>query len=178
MKRLLLGTTLALGLSAMGGEALAQGVLDENSRGMAVALHLGGGYSNFDVGGNGDIEFQYHFRGRYIGPGIGVGVSLPVGYGFGLGVEGRFVYDIEVIAGKAFYITPYVGALVGFLNYNAHGVSGGYLWLGLQAGLELNFVLFNRLLLGIRPIGLHIPFYFGYGIGYGYNGALTIGVTF
>lgn len=179
MKKILFGTMIALSLTAVGGEVLAQGVLDGNSRGMAVAAHLGGGYGSYNGGGHGDIEFQYHFGGRYVGPGIGVGISLPISYGFGIGLEGRFVYDIQPIAGKAFFVTPYVGAVIGFWNFNdGRGNSAGYLWLGPQLGLDLNFVLFDRLLLGIRPLGITIPILFGQGIGWGYHSALTIGVTF
>jgi hypothetical protein len=180
MNRLLFRTTMALSLTLVGGEAFAQGVLDHNSRGMAVAAHLGGGFSHYGGGGGqGDIEFQYHFGGRYVGPGIGVGINLPLVYGFGIGLEGRFVYDIQPVAGKAFFVTPYVGAVIGFWNWNdGRGNSGGYLWLGPQLGLDLNFVLFDRLLLGIRPLGISIPIYFGYGTGWGYHSALTIGVTF
>lgn len=169
-----------LALTAVGGDVLAQGVLDQNTRGSAVALHLGGGYGSYLGAGQGDIELQLHFGRSYAGPGIAVGLSLPIANGLGIGVEGRFVYDIQLIPGKAFFITPYVGAIVGFWNWHdGRGSSAGYLWLGPQFGLDLNFVLFDRLLLGVRPIGVTIPVFFGGpGVHWSYHSALTIGITF
>ncbi|MDP3278682.1 MAG: hypothetical protein Q8Q09_26060 [Deltaproteobacteria bacterium] len=180
MKQLILATTTMLALTAVGGDVLAQGVLDQNTRGSAVALHLGGGYGSYLGAGQGDIELQLHFGRSYAGPGIAVGLSLPIANGLGIGVEGRFVYDIQLIPGKAFFITPYVGAIVGFWNWHdGRGSSAGYLWLGPQFGLDLNFVLFDRLLLGVRPIGVTIPVFFGGpGVHWSYHSALTIGITF
>ncbi|MDP3275283.1 MAG: hypothetical protein Q8Q09_08830 [Deltaproteobacteria bacterium] len=176
--RAIVGATLALAVTAPGADAFAQGVLTNNTRGTALAAHIGGGYGSYAVSGQSDFELQMHFAPRYVGAGLAVGVSMPIGFGYGFGLEGRFLYDIQLIPNAAFFITPYIGAIVGYWNWDHGGVNGGYAWVGPQFGVDLNFVLFDRLLLGVRPLGVTVPVLFGNGVYWAYHSALTIGVTF
>ena len=65
MNKILLRTMLALSIFTMAAPALAQGVLTNNRRASAIAVHLGGGYGSYAGSGQSDIEFQGHFGGRY-----------------------------------------------------------------------------------------------------------------
>jgi hypothetical protein len=172
---------------ALSPAAEAQNVINANSHGQAGALIALGGFGGWGGGGRIDLEYQLHFRGRYEGPGLGLGVTLPLWAGFGIGFEGRFMYDIQPIAGTAFFITPYVGLSTGFWSwaYNCGGggrtcVGAGYFWLGPELGLDFKVVLFDRLLIGFRLPGFSLPILVGNnaGIGWGFHAGFTIGVTF
>ncbi|MBL8679777.1 MAG: hypothetical protein JNK05_11455 [Myxococcales bacterium] len=170
-----LGAALAFSTTAN-----AQNVINANNHGMAGALNFAGGYGYLGGGGRLEIEYQFHFNRRYEGPGIGLGIQLPFWAGFGIGFQGRFIYDIQPISNVAFFITPYGGLSLGFWNYCEAGRCGGF-WVAPELGLELKVVLFDRLLLGFRPIGISIPFAFGGwrdSVWWGYHAGFTIGVTF
>lgn len=176
-----LGAALALSNSAS-----AQNILSPNTRGRAVVLNLGGGYGGWGGGARVDLEYQQHFRGRYEGPGFGVGLTFPLWAGFGIGVEGRFMYDWQPIPDVAFLVTPYIGLSAGFWSWTYYCGGGGgcagaaAAWIGPEAGLDLKFVLFERFVLGFRPVGISVPFvaYNGFNAGWGYHGALILGLTF
>ncbi len=177
----------ALGAAlSLSNTATAQNIINSNSRGQAIALVGGGGAGIWGGGGRVDIEYQMHFNRRYEGLGIGVGVTLPLWAGFGIGAEGRIIYDWQPISNVAFFVTPYGGLSAGFWSWTYGCGAGGpcagasWFWLGLEAGLELKVVLFDRLMLGLRPVGLSVPFLIGNGFnaGFGYHGGGTIGVTF
>jgi len=95
------------------------------------------------------------------------------------------MYDIQPIPNVAFLITPYIGLSTGFWSWSAYCygagcTASGAFWIGPELGLDLKIVLFDRLLLGLRPIGFSLPFVFHNraNFGWGYHGAFTIGVTF
>jgi hypothetical protein len=174
-----LGATLAISTTAN-----AQDVVGDNSRPTAFVGNFGGGFGSGFGGGRVELEFQYHMRGRQQGPGFGVGLLVPLWAGAGIGAQGRFMYDIQVIPNVAFLITPYVGLSAGFWNRWCGGGRDGYCgggWIGPELGLELKLILLDRLLIGIRPVGLSLPIGLGYGndwFWWGYHGAFIIGVTF
>ena len=183
MKLKLLAGASVLGAVLMtANTAQAQNVLGGNSRGQAAALYAGGGYG-FAGGGRLDLEYQRHFGGSYQGAGLGLGLTLPLWGGWALGFEGRFMYDIQPIAGTAFFITPYIGASLGFWGCwsgNGSGCNGAF-WVGPEAGLDFKVILFDRLILGLRLPGLSVPLVFapgGVGIAWNLYGAFNIGVTF
>lgn len=177
----LVGAALSLSQTAS-----AQNIINSNSHGQAGVLNFGGGYGGWGGGARVDLEYQLHFNRRYEGPGIGLGVTLPLWAGFGVGFEGRFMYDIQPISNVAFLITPYIGLSTGFWSWTAYcngaGCTGaGAFWIGPEGGLDLKVILFDRLMIGLRPLGISLPFVFhngGANFGWGWHGAFILGVTF
>jgi hypothetical protein len=161
--------------------ASAQNEIKSNSHGQAGVLNFGGGYGGWGFGARVDLEYQLHFNRRYEGPALGLGLTFPLWAGFGLGFEGRFMYDIQPIPNVAFFIAPYLGLSTGFWSYCYYLVGCyGAFWLGPELGLDLKIIIFDRWLIGLRPIGFSVPFFVGdrFNWGWGYHGAFLIGVTF
>jgi hypothetical protein len=180
------GAALIGAALSLSNTASAQNILGSNSHGQAGVLTFGGGYGGWGGGARVDLEYQNHFGGGYRGAGFGVGLTLPLWAGFGIGAEARFIYDWQPIPNVAFLITPYVGLSAGFWSWNGYCAGGSCagsaaFWFGPELGLELKVVLFDRLLLGFRPLGINLPFVLhnnGLNFGWGYHAAFSIGVTF
>lgn len=162
--------------------AQAQNVLSGHSRGMAVALNATGGWGYWGGRARLNPEFQLHFGGNYEAHMLGLGLAFAGGYGNYLALTARYQYDIKPISNVAFFISPYAGADIGMVFYR--GSCGGTndcaaFVLSPAVGLDLKLIIVDRLLLGIRPIGLVFPLGFGgYGYGYGFEGGVSIGITF
>ncbi|MDP3273729.1 MAG: hypothetical protein Q8Q09_00945 [Deltaproteobacteria bacterium] len=180
MKKLLLAALTVGALSVVSGEALAQGALSQNSHPMAFSFNVGPriGLSGSGVTARINPEFQLHFGSRYEGPMVGLGLAIQPGFGgVGLSFAPRFQWDIQIVPGTAFFLSPYGGMDVGVVLY---GNGAGFL-MDPNFGLDLKFVVVNRLLLGFRPIGIGVPILIannGTFVGVTYDIAFSIGATF
>jgi hypothetical protein len=176
--------TLALAFAAvttaLSGTAAAQSVLGGNSRPNAFSFNVGP-WINLESGGATariNPEFQVHFGGRYEGPAFNIGLDiLPQFRGVLLAVAPRFQYDVQLLPGTAFFLSPYGGMDIGLTT--SSGASAFVM--APTVGLDLKVLLVNRLLLGFRPIGIMVPLFFGGGgvsSSVGYDIGFAIGVAF
>jgi hypothetical protein len=162
--------------------AQAQSALSGHSRGMAVALNATGGWGYWGGRARLNPEFQLHFGGNYEAHMLGIGLAFAGDSGNYLALTARYQYDYKPIGNVAFFISPYAGADIGMVFYN--GVCGGSnncaaFVLSPMLGLDLKLIIADRLLLGIRPIGLVFPIAFGgRNSGWGLEGGVSIGITF
>ncbi|MBL8679728.1 MAG: hypothetical protein JNK05_11210 [Myxococcales bacterium] len=178
--------TAAIALS-IAGVAEAQTLLGSNSHGTAIAVSVGSYVNFYDYGDYRTFrglrinpEFQFHGRSSlqaYSGFGGAIGADIYPGY-FSLlaaGFSARAFYDIQVISGAAFFLAPYFGATVG----GVFGNNAGF-FVSPSVGLELKLVFVDRVLLGVRPIGIAMPIVITNlvtTVGFGYDAAITLGIT-
>lgn len=177
--------TLALTVAA---NADAQTLLGSNSHGTAIAVNAGSYVNFYDYGDYRTFrglrinpELQFHGRSAYNaygGAGGAIGADFYPGYHSMLaaGLSARAFYDIPVIGGAAFFVTPYLGATVGGVFGNNPGF-----FVSPSIGLELKLIFLDRLLLGFRPIGVAMPIVVNdqaLTVNFGYDAAITLGITF
>lgn len=184
LKQILSGAVVAVALTAAASNADAQSLLGSYSRGSAIALNAGSYINFYDYGDYRTFrglrlnpELQFHGRGAYAYGGAAIGVDMYPGYYnmMAIGMSVRGFYDIPVISGAAFYLSPYIGATFGAVLGNNAGF-----FVSPSAGLELKLVLVDRVLLGFRPIGIGMPIVFNQStnVNFGYDAAVTLGITF
>jgi hypothetical protein len=160
--------------------AQAQNVISGHSRGLAVALNATGGWGYWGGRARINPEFQLHFGGNYEAHMLGLGLAFAGESGNYLAVTARYQYDYKPIGNVAFFISPYAGADIGMVFYRCGGTNDCAAFaLSPMLGLDLKLIMFDRLLLGIRPIGLVFPIGFGGRLsGWGLEGGVSIGITF
>jgi hypothetical protein len=173
----------ALALPSIGH---AQSGLSAHSRGRALALNALAGAGSVGGRARAHLEYQQHFGPAYHEHMVGVGLAFAGGGAPFLGVTGRYQYDFKPIDGVAFFLSPYGGLEVGIAFAPCGGGSGPALTdtcagfgLAPVAGLDLKLIVVDRLLLGLRPVGLVFPIGFGglASASWGFEGGVTIGLT-
>jgi hypothetical protein len=178
-------TLAALAALAIPSVSQAQSGLSAHSRGRALALNALAGAGSVGGRARAHLEYQQHFGPSYHEHMVGVGLSLAGGGAPFLGVSGRYQYDFKPIENVAFFLSPYAGLELG-LAFAPCGGSGATLsdtcagfGLAPVAGLDLKLIVVDRLLLGLRPVGLVFPIGFGglAGATWGFEGGITIGLT-
>jgi hypothetical protein len=95
--------------------------------------------------------FGHHFKGDASGPAIAVDMQEHVAGGlFVFQVGPRFVYDIQIVNGLGFYLTPSVGFEYTFSNGGPHhGFSVPFIF-------KAKLVLGNRGLIFFQPVGIDL----------------------
>jgi hypothetical protein len=165
---------------ALSNTASAQSAVSGNTRPNAFSFNVGPAIDLETGGATARInpEFQVHFGGRYEGPAFNIGLDiLPQFRGVVLAVAPRFQYDVQLLPGTAFFLSPYGGMDIGLRTSSG----GSAFVMAPVVGLDLKVIVVNRLLLGFRPIGIMVPLTFaggGVGASIGYDIAFSIGVTF
>ena len=114
----------------------------------AVGVGVFFGYSASFVLHN---SVSYHFSGNSSGPALGGDFDIYLGgAGAGLVLGPRFTWDFQ-LGGSAIYVSPFLRMGLGLL------FSGGtYPAFNLQFGARVKFILNNRGVLFIQPLGLEI----------------------
>lgn len=119
---------------------------------------LGGAY------GRASLELQMHSGPRYEGHSLNVGLGgayWPNLGGASITASARYQYDLRLVEGTQFFLSPYAGLELGVALVDNQMVLGGVRVAAFPvAGLELKFVL-DRLVLGFRPLGIMAPVFIG-----------------
>ena len=103
--------------------------------------------------------FGFHFRRSADGPALAFDLSESFGHGVTLlQITPRFVWDIPIVDGLGFYISPYGGLgfshLFGTAKYG--GVSSGYSAFEICFGVKGKLILGDRGYVFMQPIGIDI----------------------
>lgn len=190
MNRMLAGLALGAAAALYSASARAQSanagappaaeapLLGTNLRPMAVHLNVGGfvGVDRTQSAFRMNPEFQYHFSGRYQGPMVGLGLDVLVP-GVVLAFTPRFAWDFQLVSTLPLLLAPYAG--LSFGGVFSEFVNGFVVMPSL--GLDVKFVLLERILLTARPIGLNVPVVSASGVtgaGFAYDLALGVGLLF
>ena len=124
----------------------------------AMVGFLGGAYTR------GMIEYQMHSRPQFAGHALGLGLGAawwPNLGGASVTVAARYHYDQQLAPGTRFYVSPYVGMEAGIaIVANKQALAGVRVAAFPMGGLELRF-LWDRWVLGFRPVGFLIPVFVG-----------------
>jgi hypothetical protein len=177
VRSLLATAALFAGLSLAPRDAAAQDALEQNSRHRALSVYGGGliGIKGAGAYFRGSFEYLTHFNASrtFEGHAFGVGPSFVWWSGQGgpiVSAAPRYQYDLQIVSGLAFFLSPYVGveAGVGFFT------NGPELVLTPNAGVDVKMVIRDRFVLAFRPMGISAPIFIG-GRGNG-DGPRTIGL--
>ncbi len=119
---------------------------------------LGGAYAR------GSLELHLHSGPRYEGHSLNVGLGgayWPNLGGASVTASARWQYDLRLVEGTQFFLSPYAGMELGVaIVANTMALAGVRVAAFPVAGLELKFVL-DRLVLGFRPLGIMAPVFIG-----------------
>ncbi len=176
MKRRLIGAFAAIVLLTASAPARAEFpelLKEADGRAFWASLAMGPAIGMYGVGTQFKLieTFGWHFKGGATGPAMALDLSEAFGGGFfTLDITPRFVWDIRIIEGLGFYLSPSGG--LGF-SYSTYGdcrtvAGGGSIcgygnWTGLHitAALDGKLILGNRWLVFFRPVRLDFYYHGG-----------------
>jgi hypothetical protein len=154
MKALTLSLAALLLASVASTTAAAAPLLRPGTRAMWASVGLGPAAELDTVSTQFKLTqtFGYHFSGSSSGPALALELQESFGKGvLFLEVGPKFVWDIQLIDGIGFYLSP--SAMAGF----AHASNGGSLsGFTLQLGVEAKLVLGDRGMVFFRPVCVDI----------------------
>lgn len=110
------------------------------------------------------IEYQMHSQPRFAGHALGLGLGAawwPNLGGASVTVAARYHYDLQLVPGTPFFVSPYAGMELGIaVVANKDALAGVRVAAFPMGGLELRYVM-DRWVLGFRPVGFLIPVFVG-----------------